>query len=1046
MVFNKDLINNYIQYGQVLKAIKPLNMYIIEDMVALGNAVQNLTPKQQALALATKGLTQTEIAQVLASNQIAEAEIQQVIADTALITQKKQLTKEYALEAITAQGLSATKAEEIMISAGIIAGDNAEVISKKQVSVATLEAKLAQEGLSATQIKAITTQLGLGTSTVTLSNYFKGLAASTWASVKAIGAFLVTNPIGWAILAGTAIAGVVAGIVSYNKHQEELRDKALESANTLKEQADAMDNLVSQYEAILDSEKTETEKVEELNKWKQTLADTYGITKDKLADLNLEREDGIKLLQEEIKYAKIKQQLDWQESNKNAISNSKNKIEHAPSFNQDGNVYGDGVDYWTGIDYSISDEIKNLFDEVVQVDEFTVDFKINTDNAIDEYERLQSILTEIDKISIQRDLTESEQLLYNDIKTQIAYLETLKDDMEIYKQNISSEAMIKFEGYKLADDSYKNLGKDSYLSWRDGLLATADGDKALEKELLALAEKQFPDYAKYFNNLETAKKMFIGGANPNSGYTARIKNYLESLSDEDLEIATKIPDLFANGLEGAAAKIKEWKANPDNTIEPTVNTKPVDELVKEVSDKTKLIKSAMEDLNDTGHISSSTYAEIVEMGGNFIECLELQNGQLTLNIEKLKDLETQEYKNAIAANNLAIAELQMNINSGYDYLRIKKKVDDLKEQNALYTTLIEEIYNTAPSESNSKSSSSVTLPEEYTKLKKALEHEYAMGRKTAKEYYTELNSLAVKWLKGNAEYADEYMSVQETVYSGLKSLYSEVVNEQIEGYENVLDVLKNINQEKIDSLNKEKELLEDNADEEQRILDLKKAQLDLENAKKRTTWVITEQGLKQVQDEKSVKEAQDALDKLELESKTTQIDKKIKALEDENDKYDKIKTDWQNKTNLEEAKKFIGSDNIKGAVSEGFKEGYINALNEKQSIDNSDKSTNKVSNPITIDDLLKKLGSKYTFDEIKDKAYNLAFSPYAFNSFADNVKTATENIVNNINNNSSKVGDINIIINDATDPEKVGNVVVEKLTDIATKWSNSSGRYLRSSY
>ena len=93
MVFNKDLINNYIQYGQVLKAIKPLNMYVIEDMVALGNAVQNLTPKQQALALATKGLTQAEIAQVLASNQVSESDIKQALADTALITQKKQLTK-----------------------------------------------------------------------------------------------------------------------------------------------------------------------------------------------------------------------------------------------------------------------------------------------------------------------------------------------------------------------------------------------------------------------------------------------------------------------------------------------------------------------------------------------------------------------------------------------------------------------------------------------------------------------------------------------------------------------------------------------------------------------------------------------------------------------------------------------------------------------------------------------------------------------------------------------------------------------------------------
>lgn len=798
MVFNKDLINNYIQYGQALKAIKPLNMYIIEDMVTLGNAVQNLTPKQQALALATKGLTQAEIAQVLASNQVAETEIQQVFADTALITQKKQLTKEYALEAITAQGLSATKAKEIMTSAGIIAGDNAEVISKKQVSVATLEAKLAQEGLSATQIKAITTQLGLGTSTVALSNYFKGLAASTWASVKAITAFLFTNPAGWAILAGTAIAGVVAGIVSYNKHQEELRDKALESANTLKEQADAMDDLISQYEAILDSEKTETEKVEELNKWKQTLADTYGITKEKLANLNLEREDGIKLLQEEIKYAKIKQQLDWQESNKKAIDNAKNKIEHAPSFNQDGYTYADGFDYWTGMSYSIAEDIKNLFDEVVQIDDFTIDFKIDTNNAIEEYERLNSILTEISKISIQRDLTESEQLLYNDIKTQVAYLETLKGDMEIYKQNISSIAMTKFEGYKLADDSYKNLGKDSYLSWRNGLLATAEGDKTLEKELLVLAEQQFPDYAKYFNNLDLAKSMFNIG-DVNSQYEAQRKMFIDSLSETDLEIVVNhIPDLFADGLEGATAKIEAWKSDPKNKITPDVEVDDteISTMLETVSKKVKLITTTMEEQADTGYISSSTYAEIIEMGGNFADCLEVQNGKLKLNVEKLKDLEKQELRNELAEIRLSKASWETvkatKAMGGEDTSAVDAKLRELTRQEAVINQAISEITNAKPNESGSGGSSSNSDPwkERFDKQYSEKQHLLAMEQLSEEDYLDWLDDAYKKYFSDLTKYQDEYYKYEEEVYKGRKQLLEDYYDTQQKYLEDRIDSLE----------------------------------------------------------------------------------------------------------------------------------------------------------------------------------------------------------------------------------------------------------------
>ena len=651
--------------------------------------------------------------------------------------------------------------------------------------------------------------------------------------------------------------------------------------------------------------------------------------------------------------------------------------------------------------------------------------------------------TALDKIKNSTSLTSDEVLglieIYPDLATQFSKTAdgwTISSDSiisanEMVVKSTKESIQEQIDGYQKIVDKYSEakdvIPNGNSMGMPSDVLSMFSNNLAQLASDAEEAQKQI-DY------LNLILQMF-GLTTENQ--TKTLTDYIKELSDtkSTVEEVKNVLDnngtLTANDLQKA---IEQYPQLENSLRAYLAGLKSQEDIYNELVDcynqdldnfKTYLANKSIDD--------ESTWDKFIENSGDWVNSLA---DMYALDLAHLKTYKqfSDELKNSISNNipdsTAALAHYQnLERQSFEEFKGLFGDVEDIISESR-----------------DNSSSSSVTLPEEYTKLKKALEHEYAMGRKTAKEYYTELNSLAVKWLKGNAEYADEYMSVQETVYSGLKSLYSEVVNEQIEGYENVFDVLKNINQEKIDSLNKEKELLEDNADEEQRILDLKQAQLDLENAKKKTTWVITQQGLKQVQDEKGVKEAQDALNKLELESKTSQIDKKIKALEDENDKYDKIKTDWQNKTNLEEAKKFIGSDNIKGAVSEGFKEGYINALNEKQSIDNSDKTTNKVSNPVTIDDLLKKLGSKYTFDEIKDKAYNLAFSPYAFNSFADNVKTATENIVNNINNNSSKVGDINVVINDATDPEKVGNVVVKKLTDIATKWSNSSGRYLRSSY
>ena len=829
MVFNKDLINNYIQYGQVLKAIKPLNMYIIEDMVALGNAVQNLTPKQQALALATKGLTHAEIAQVLTSNQVAEAEIQQALADTALITQKKQLTKEYAVEAITAQGLTEAKAREIMTSAGIIAGNDAEVISKKQVSVATLEAKLAQEGLSATQIKAITTQLGLSASTVTLSNYFKGLAASALAAAKAVTTFLLTNPIGWAILAGTAIIGVTTGINNYNKKQEELRQKSLESAKATQELTDSMDNLISQYEGIVDSEKSESEKTKELTEWKQTLAETYGITKDKLANLNLEREDGIELLKEEIRLAKIRQQVDWRDKNEDVVAKSRQRLDRVSKFNSNGYSYMDGTDVWTQQSSSISNDIKTLFDRIERTNGgLDIQLKIDTDNAIDELERLQSISNEITNISLTRTRTSSEQQLIDDIKSQIAYLETFQSDIDVVKQDISANAFIKFETYKTNDESYKNLGKESYISWRDGLLKTANGDKLLEKELLALAEQQFPDYAKYFENLNKAKIQF-GATKPNSGFDALKKNFLESLSDEDLEVAIQIPDLFIDGIENATEKIENFKKvnNFDKSIKSLEELKEAYDGISDSADKfisnQKTLNSAFEEQEKYGQLASSTVSSLIEAGYSRALSVDAETGAITLNkdaVEMLNNVKKQELKLSIMREKLSLQEKlrdeSVEINSLTAEMahateerreEIRTLIAERMAQASLndeaidlikqYDAILGMIENPIEFDDGNKSTKDEE-PTQVTKFKKALaekQHLVAMKKLSEEEYLNWLDGAYKEAYAGLTGYEDEFYKYEEEIFSKRRELAEKAFDDTIEGIEKEIDALEKLKDE-----------------------------------------------------------------------------------------------------------------------------------------------------------------------------------------------------------------------------------------------------------
>lgn len=495
MVFNSDIRNNFVQYGQSLSMLKNITGDVATQTDVYAKAVSLLTPKQQALALATQNLTIAQIAEVMKHNELTEVQIAEALSSAHLINKKKELSIVLAQETLMSAGLEETKALSIMNSAGIVASDGAETVSKKQVSVATLEAKLAEEGLSASQIKLITTQMGLGTSTVALSNYFKGLAASTWASVEAIGAFLVTNPVGWCILAAGAIAGVVAGVNAYNKAINEGIEKANEAYNKTSENISGIeeykDKITELKNALADeitSEEDAYNARKQLVEIQDEIVSKYGLQKDSIDLVNDSLREEIALLDE----LSTKKAADFLRENKKDIENAKKKVEKEKSFS-------------FGISYNDFQNTRGLSGSLMtngfgKFNNSTIDYNFQgtTDGAIKYYSKLYDYIEEYKEKNIDL-LNDTEDGVKNIDKILTAVSEKIKavnnENYQNAKQLYDSATQSELQ----SNDNYRNIYK-----------ATIDARQAYQE---AIAQGNENAIYKSIDDMEKAKADFQKSVN-----------------------------------------------------------------------------------------------------------------------------------------------------------------------------------------------------------------------------------------------------------------------------------------------------------------------------------------------------------------------------------------------------------------------------------------------------------------------------------------------------------------------------------------------------
>ena len=365
--------------------------------------------------------------------------------------------------------------------------------------------------------------------------------------------------------------------------------------------------------------------------------------------------------------------------------------------------------------------------------------------------------------------------------------------------------------------------------------------------------------------------------------------WVESLTEEEAKLANSKD--FENALEeqkkklnGASLSADDYTAalqtvkdkqneNSQVTSEDSFEIPDADTLEQQISDLNSAIESiqsaydtlnsAVEEYNSNGgQLSIDTIQSLLSLSDEYLACLQVENGQLSLNADAMAQLaqsklddaqatavtqamtELQAIANGEAAQsttnyitgNAALMDSLAQLSGSYEgvaqaamtaaqaqELSAQISAASAKDKTATENVmkgldtklkLIQSTKNaisagnfasvskkTSKSGSSSKSSKD-ELKEQFQVEYDLLKHNLEMETITEKEYYDGVQALNEKYFAGKKEYLDEYRKYEEEVYKGLKSYYKSYCDDMMDYYDKKLDASKMSYKEYCDSVSK----------------------------------------------------------------------------------------------------------------------------------------------------------------------------------------------------------------------------------------------------
>ena len=368
--------------------------------------------------------------------------------------------------------------------------------------------------------------------------------------------------------------------------------------------------------------------------------------------------------------------------------------------------------------------------------------------------------------------------------------------------------------------------------------------------------------------------------------------WVESLTEEEAKLANSKD--FENALEeqkkklnGASLSADDYTAalqtvkdkqneNSQVTSEDSFEIPDAETLKQQISDLNSAIdsiqsaydtlNSAVEEYNSNGgQLSIDTIQSLLSLSDEYLACLQVENGQLSLNADAMAQLaqakldeaqatavtqamtELQAIANGEAAQsttnyitgNAALMDSLAQLSGSYEgvaqaamtaaqaqELSAQISAASAKDKTATENVmkgldtklkLIQSTKNAisagnfaSVSKKTSKSgSSSTSSKSSKDELKEAFEAEYDLLKHnlemeyiTEEDYYNGVQDLNEKYFAGKEEYLDEYRKYEEEVYKGLKSYYKSYCDDMMDYYDKKLDASKMSYKEYCDSVSK----------------------------------------------------------------------------------------------------------------------------------------------------------------------------------------------------------------------------------------------------
>lgn len=693
------------------------------------NQLRGLSTQQVELALSTKLLT-------------AEQK-QQIMAELGLIASENKIQSELLQTTLAQAGLSAEKQKAVLDGLNLINVTTGEVVANKACTKSELEKRLALEGVTVAQTEQIMSTLGMSTANATATVSFGLLTKSIWANIKAIGVWLISNPVGWAILATTAIAGVITIVDKLNVSLEEQQ----EISKKLEEEYDDFSSKLSDVEQQLNDTK---QRIDELNRQDNlTFVEQEELDKLQITNEKLERQN--ELLKENQAY-------------KGKEARDSIQAEYEKDFHN--GAYGSLNNRQGYIDRDLRE-----YADLIEIESRIYSGKQISDETADYYNENK------DKIATYR------ERLIQDVSDIYSYIDRLRDNGATEDDSFLQQLLSEAERIDriLNPAEYKTLDFNKIIESDEFIADVQQIQKAVEDNKLSIENlvEQYPELTNAF------KESGISAEEAVSQFYA-LNDELKNNSD-NFENQTKSLEELQEAYDNLAKSASDY----------TKNQKSITSALEEQEKYGQISASTIQDLTDAGYaraLSIDAETGAVTLNKSAVERLnEQKREQLKLDLAEERTELSQKFKDEQKAINDLAEEMKSANNERREAIRLEmiqhgQTMSDYAELMAQIDGSISSL--DAPEFDNSKSSTKDEEPKSVTQFKKALaekEHLLNTNQISEQEYYEWLDSESKRVYGNLADYEEDLWKYEEQVYKWRQEQEQDLFDKKIENYKKLSD-------------------------------------------------------------------------------------------------------------------------------------------------------------------------------------------------------------------------------------------------------------------